>query len=248
MKYPKMIIFDYGNTLLCEPDRNNDRGNAALLKYAVKNPNDCTPEDVGKAAKLIYGEHIGRVRRSGYDIGGQVGNRTLYEYLGIEFSLTPLEMETVFWNAASAGAIMPDADKMLDHINKSGIRSAVISNLTWSGAALTERFNRLLPNHRFEFVMTSSDYFIRKPNRVLFDIALQKSGLPADEVWYCGDSIYSDINAAHEVGMFPVLYEGSTAEENPSIRDNIGMKVTFDYLHIHHWSELIATLEEMREA
>lgn len=52
--------------------------------------------------------------RAGIQISGQVGDKVLYEYLGIEFSLTPLEMETVFWNAASMGAIMPDADKMLD--------------------------------------------------------------------------------------------------------------------------------------
>ncbi len=82
---------------------------------------------------------------------------------------------------------MPDADKMLDYINRSGIRSAVISNLLWSEAALTNRLNRLLPGNQFEFVMTSSDYFMCKPNRILFDIALQKAGICADEVWYCGD-------------------------------------------------------------
>lgn len=42
MKYPQMIIFDYGHTLLYEPDWNTDQGNEALLKHAVKNPNNCT--------------------------------------------------------------------------------------------------------------------------------------------------------------------------------------------------------------
>lgn len=122
----------------------------------------------------------------GYDISGQVGNKVLYESLGIAFSLTPLEIETVFWNGASMGAIMPDADKMLDYINKNGIRGAVISNLLWPGPALTERLNRLLPNNPFEFVMTPSDNFMRKPNRILFDIALRKAGVYSDEIWYCG--------------------------------------------------------------
>lgn len=81
---------------------------------------------------------------------------------------------------------------MLDYINENGIRSAVISNLIWPGIALTERLNRLLPNNRFEFVMTSSDYFMRKPNRILFDIALQKAGVSADKVWYCGDNPQSN--------------------------------------------------------
>lgn len=80
----------------------------------------------------------------GYDISGQVGNKVLYESLGIEFSLTPLEIETVFWNGASMGAIMPDADKMLDYINKNGIRGAVISNLLWPGPALSLDFSQHL--------------------------------------------------------------------------------------------------------
>lgn len=42
MKYPKMIIFDYGHTLLYEPDWNADRDNAELLRYVVKNPSNCT--------------------------------------------------------------------------------------------------------------------------------------------------------------------------------------------------------------
>lgn len=184
MKYPKMILFDYGHTLLYEPDWNTNRGNAELFKYVTKNPNHCTLEDIRKGAELIFGEHIEGIRKMGYDVGGQIGDRVLYEYLGIEFSLTPLEMETVFWNGCSMGAVMPDADQMIDYINEKGIRSAVISNLLWSGEALTDRLDRLLPNNRFEFVMTSSDYLFRKPNRILFEIALQKAGLTAEDVWY----------------------------------------------------------------
>lgn len=104
MNYPKMIIFDYGHTLLYEPGWDSVKGNAKLLKYAVKNPNNRTLEDVVRTAELIYGKHIESIRKIGYDICGQIVNRVLYEYLGIEFSLTPLEMETVFWNGASSGA------------------------------------------------------------------------------------------------------------------------------------------------
>ena len=246
MKYPKMIIFDNGHTLAYEPDWDSVRGNAELLKYVTKNPNNHTLEDVGKAAELIFGQHIESIRKIGYDIGGQVGDKVLYEYLEIEFSLTPLEMETVFWNGASMGAIMPEADKMLDYINKNGIRSAVISNLLWSGDALFERLNRLLPMNQFEFVMTSSDYIMRKPNRILFDIALKKSGLDAEDVWYCGNSIQNDIIGAHNAGIFPVLYEGETEETNPFKHKNDGLTIDFEHLHIYDWRELIKILEEIK--
>ncbi len=243
MNYPRMIIFDYGHTLLYEPDWDSVRGNAELLKFAVKNPNNCTLNDVVNAAELIFGKNIENVRKIGYDISGQIGNRALYDYLGIEFSLSPLEMENVFWNAASMGAMMPNADKMLDYLNEKGIRTAVISNLLWSGEALTERLNRLLPNHRFEFVMTSSDYFMRKPNRILFEIALQKTGLRADEVWYCGDNPKADVEGASQVGIFPVLYDNDTGKEhnNPT---NI-KTLQCEYLHIHEWMELVEVLEQL---
>lgn len=244
MKYPKMILFDYGHTLLYEPDWNPVRGNEELLKHVTKNPNNCTLEDVRKNAELIFGKHIENVRKIGYDISGQVGDKVLYEYLGIEFSLTPLEMETVFWNGASMGAIMPNADKMLDFINKNGIRSAVISNLLWSGDALTERLNRLLPNNQFEFVMTSSDYFMRKPNRILFDIAIRKSGVTSDEIWYCGDNPQADIEGAAQVGIYPVWYDNDTDKDYKD-RSNEHLPQC-EHCHIHEWNEMIDLLERIK--
>lgn len=53
---PEMIIFDYGHTLLCEPDWNSDRGNVELMKYIVKNPNNCTIEDIQSEVNKIFGE------------------------------------------------------------------------------------------------------------------------------------------------------------------------------------------------
>ena len=86
---------------------------------------------------------------------------------------------------------------------------------------------------------------VRKPDKRLFEIALLKAGLSADKVWFCGDSIYADVNGAHSVGMLPVLYEGSTAEENLSVRDNAEMNIDFEHLHIYDWREMIEVLEKM---
>ena len=214
------------------------------MKYATKNPDHRTLEDVRKAAELIYGEHLENVRKIGYDIGGQIGDKVLYEYLGIEFSLTPPEMETVFWNGASMGAMMPGTDRMPDFINRNSIRSAVISNLLWSGEALSERLNRLLPMNRFEFVMTSSDYIVRKPNRLLFDIALRKAGLRADEVWYCGDDPQKDIEGAAQAGIYPVWYDNDTERDYKDRSEASAPQC--EHLHIHEWREMMELLETMR--
>lgn len=66
------------------------------MKYIVKNPNNCTIEDIQSEVNKIFGE-IESVRNTlGYDIPARVGNRLAFEHLGIEFSFTPLEHEIIF--------------------------------------------------------------------------------------------------------------------------------------------------------
>ena len=243
MKKPEMIIFDYGHTLLYEPGFNADRGNIALCKYIIKNPNNCTLDDIRSEINQVFDE-INKVREIlNYDIPCITGNRLAYEHLGIEFSLTPLEKEIVFWSAATSGAVVPNTEIMLDFLNSKGIRTAVISNNGWSGEALKDRFDKLLPNNKFEFVISSCDYMVRKPDKRLFDIALIKAGLSADKVWYCGDSIEADVYGSKNAGMFPVLFEGNIPIENSFDHKNDGLSIEFEYLHIHDWCEIIEILK-----
>ncbi len=245
MNFPKMILFDYGHTLLWEPGWDAERGNRELLKYMTKNPAGYTFEEIRKQAGVIFDDNLMSVRKLGYDVPGRTGDRVLYELLGIEFSLTPLEMETVFWDGASSGDAMPGAAEMLDFLNSRGIRTAVISNLMWSGEALKIRFDRLLPNNRFEFVMTSSDYFFRKPSKYLFDIAIRKSGLSPAETWYCGDDPLKDVEGAASAGIFPVWYDNGTDDRaNP---DRSVHTPSCEYLHIHEWREMTEVLEGMSD-
>ena len=245
VSYPKMIIFDYGHTLLYEPDWDATRGNMALLKHATKNSGNYTAADVERQVAYLLGSPLENVRELGCDITGQVFQRTLYASLGIECSLSPLEMEIAFWDGASAGALMPDADRLIDYVNRNGIRSGVISNLIWSGDALSARLNRMFPHNRFEFVITSSDHLFRKPSRHLFEFALRKAGLPAEDVWYCGDNPIADVTGAAQAGIFPVWYDNATGR-NPA---DTAMKSTpeCEHLYIHEWNEMLTILDELKK-
>lgn len=46
MLFPKMILFDYGHTLLCEPDYDTLRATKALFHFIKKNKNHHMPEEV----------------------------------------------------------------------------------------------------------------------------------------------------------------------------------------------------------
>ncbi len=236
-----MILFDYGHTLLYEPDFDSLRGEEALFKHVKSNKNNLLPSQVNDFAQELFAE-IGTVREVNLEIHERQFQRFLYEYLEIELSISLSEAERVFWDNTSAGAIMPNADKIIDYINYNDIRSGVISNIGWSGSALTERINRLLPRNKFEFVIASSEYMFRKPNPMLFELALKKAGLPSEDVWFCGDNIEADIEGSASVGNFPIWYEDETVE-NPWLVHKKEVYPKCEHLHIHDWLELIEVLE-----
>ena len=244
MKKPEMIIFDYGHTLLYQPGFNTSNGSKALYEHIAENPRNISFEEFDKTIIDIFAK-IKAYRGGMIEIHEYAFLKIAMEYMDIKLSVPFEEAEKIIMNGISQGGVMPYADKMLDYLNSKNIRTAVISNICFSGNALKDHINRLLPNNKLEFVLASSDYIFKKPDPFMYEIALKKAGLTADKVWYCGDSIYCDVNGAHNAGIFPVLYEGSTAEENPSVRDNQDMSIPFEHLHIHDWRELIDVLDKM---
>lgn len=244
MFFPKMILFDYGNTLLHEPGFDTLKGDRALFSFISANKYNLSAEEIHAFSSRLY-EETRAAREMGFEISEAQIRKMLCEYLGIELSISMEEAERVFWDNTSYGAVMPKADSMLDYINSHGIRSGVISNISFSGAALTERINRLLPNNRFEFILASSDYGLRKPNPLIFQLALKKAGLDASEVWFCGDNIRADIEGAARAGIFPVWYENLDVE-NPWTERYRGLKPECEHLHIHDWDELIEVFERIK--
>lgn len=245
MKKPQMILFDLGRTLLYEPDFDAARGDAALYRYVTRNPNGCTLPEIRREMESVFRELDEVTKILHYDIPCATGCRLALEHLGIELSLTPLERERVFWDAASPGAAVPGAEEMLDFLSEAGIRTGVVSNNGWSGEALRERIDQLLPQNRFEFILSSCDYLVRKPDRRIFETALQKARLPAREVWYCGDSLAADVCGSHHAGMFPVLFDGELPIGHSFDRRCEAPPPDFAYLHIHDWRELIGALQSL---
>lgn len=244
MKRPEMILFDYGHTLLYEPDYDFLRGECAVFEHVVRNPRRVTPEEVCDFGNVLF-ERARGCRDAGLEMHEWPLLRLKYEVFGLEFDRSLPEIEVILWNAVSPGGRMPHVAEMLDDLARRGIRSGVISNIGWSGAALAERIHRLLPGNRFEFILASSDYGVRKPDPLLFQVALTKAGLAAEDVWYCGDSVANDVMGAHAAGIFPVLYQDGTVEKSPWVGRDDGLVVDFDHLRIGDWRELVDILEEI---
>ena len=230
---PKMILFDYGQTLVNEVKFDGVKGTEAVLKYAVKNKYNKSAEEVQTYANQLNKE-IGRFEPENihlfqYELPNYMFCRYLYESLGIEIALSPEEIDTVFWDAAAPGIPTKGIEEFLDFLKHQCIRTAVISNISFSGNAVIKRINNCIPNNDFEFILATSEYLYRKPNRHIFELALEKAGLTSDEVWYIGDQYKCDIEGAKKAGIFPVWYIGA-----------IDMKYEpkDDILTIREWTEL----------
>lgn len=242
MKKPEMIIFDYGHTLLYEPNHSTSAGNAAIYPYIAKNPNNISLEEFDRTCTEVFAQI--RKNRGGLEIHEFAVLRTFYELMGIELSVSLPEAERIIWEGISIGAAMPQVKELLAYLREQGIRTGVISNICFSGNAMKQRLERVLPEHKFEFVLTSSEYAFRKPHPAMFQIALQKAGLTADKVWYCGDDFGADVMGAHGVGMFPVLYECKEVELFLPVL-NERPECDFEYLYIHKWDEMMDVLKQL---
>ena len=239
MKKPKIILFDYGQTLVNEKKFDGIAGTNAVLQHATKNKYNHTAEDVQAAADAINAE-LGRFdpkRRHlvQVEVPNHMFTAYLYQSMGIELPLSHQDIDRAFWNAASPGEPSDGIEGFLAFLKERKIRTGVISNITYCGEVVEERINNLLPDHNFEFIIATSEYMFRKPNKRIFELALEKAGLQPEDAWYIGDNYLCDVVGARNAGIFPVWYIGANADPQGEV----------DVMTISHWDELQRQIEEL---
>ena len=94
---PKMILFDYGGTLLCEPEWDMLRGERALFEHAVANPHHYTPEQLCSWEKEYF-QSLQPVRDLGAEPTEIQMLRLKYELHGIRLDISYEEAELIFWD------------------------------------------------------------------------------------------------------------------------------------------------------
>ena len=237
-----MILFDYGQTLIDEAVFDGVAGTAAVLAHARENRYGLTAQQVQDEAERIMAE-IGRFDimhgdKVGTEIHNRMFNAYLYESLGIRLDIDPDTLDRIFWDAAAPGKPTEGITDFLGFLEAKGIRTAVLSNIGYSGVAVAERIDRLLPGNRFEFILATSEYLFRKPSPRIFRLALEKARLNPEDVWYTGDNYVCDIEGAASAGIKPVWYKG--ALRSPA-------KDCGGYLSIGSWNELKDLIEKGEE-
>ena len=208
MQRPKMILFDYGHTLALEPVQDYLRGHRRVIELAAENPLGMTGEALHEYSQRLYAELFAQLRPLDLETDGLKLDACIYDTLRLRFGMRPEEVELERWRATEPIYPMEGVEAFLELCAQLGIRMAIISNLSFSGHALTERIREILPRHigLFEFILASSESVYRKPSRHIFERALALAGLDAGDCWFTGDDVVCDIEGAANAGIFPVWF------------------------------------------
>jgi HAD superfamily hydrolase (TIGR01549 family) len=97
-----------------------------------------------------------------------------------------------------------DVRPALSALRRLGVPMAIISNFR---PDLEDYLKRLRIRGYFRFVICSSLVGLAKPDRRIFELAVQKAGVPAGQILYVGDDLSDDVAGSQNAGLTPVLID-----------------------------------------
>jgi putative hydrolase of the HAD superfamily len=127
--------------------------------------------------------------------------QTMFESLGrgsmVEKSLF---LENLYWEKfMKKMKLVSGARKFLIDCKKKDIKIVIVSDLTTS--IQFKKLTKLGISHLVDFVVTSEEVGVEKPNKKIFQLALKKTGLKNDEVMMIGDNFRKDMRGAQALGI-----------------------------------------------
>ena len=138
-------------------------------------------------------------------------------------------MELEFWKGAMRYSPEPGIIEALDELTLLKIKMGIVSNYPFSGPVLEWELQRHGLLDAFSFVMSSADYAIRKPHPLLFEVAIARLNIRADQAWYCGNSLEIDIKGSRFAGLWSIWYNRQRSISDGTLPD----------VEVHNWSEFI---------
>ena len=225
MTHLKAVFFDlYGTLAGFDPPREHIQAQAAE-KFGL----EVTKEGID-AGYHVADEFLSR-QNATTPIRTMSGNEQLsffskFEQLILQGAGQDVDLETAanVWAEVRKQeygfALFPDVIDGLDRLRSSGLIVAAVSNLNSSGQRLCKDMG--LTGH-VDFAITSGDTGFEKPDRRIFEAALTRADVVADDAAFVGDQLESDIHGAENAGLRPILMDRFSGypdyEQHPRVTD-----------------------------
>lgn len=129
--------------------------------------------------------------------------RELLAGFGVELSDGELDRFLAAEHAAWEPARLLGAHThaLLDSLRGRGLATGLVSNAFDPGWLLHEDLARMGLAERLDAAVFSSEVGKRKPHPAVFEAALERLGVAAEEAAFVGDRRYEDVRGAKELGM-----------------------------------------------
>jgi HAD superfamily hydrolase (TIGR01662 family) len=229
---PKGVLLDFGGTLVVEAGYDLRAGLRALMERASYIAPGVTFDAVLERAKRVSRELADRRDTFGIETPWASLMRLIHDAFGTRFAGTPEELELAFWDASVTTHGIPGAREALEALHAAGVPMAVLSNSSFSAAVIRHDIAKHGLADHLAFVMVTADYVVRKPNAMLFEAAAARLGVAAEDVWFVGDRLDTDVAGARAAGMVPVWLRP------PNVAPDGGPELSFG-----SWAELLQSLE-----
>lgn len=118
----------------------------------------------------------------------------------------------VFWGHGN-WALFPDAVDGVVRLREAGLRVGVVSN---AGSDLEGFLGRLGIREHLDFAVISAVEGARKPDRRIFERALDLAGVAPSEAVHVGDMYFEDVCGARRAGVRPLLMERAERSMYPN--------------------------------
>jgi putative hydrolase of the HAD superfamily len=239
---PAAILFDMGDTVIRPVSYDREAGIRALLSRARGGggSDEAFVEELAEQGRRLDARFEEVCARENLEYRQSDFMRLLYGRAGIEFDLEDLSLEQLYWDRSLAFEKEPGIAEALDAVRRAGLRTAAVSNTVYTARVLDREMERQCLAGRFEFILSSADYGVRKPDPLLFEVALAKLGLPAERCWYAGNFVDIDVAGALAAGMRPLWY--SAKDERDGRAEAAAAALPAEAIRISRWAELAGVL------
>lgn len=238
MRNIKMVLFDYGNTLIYEEIV---EGPKALEKiYNLINKKEITLEEFFEEFSKEKSKYLKTHHPQNIDFHYSEVFENTFEKLGFKTEDDFEEISKIYFDEYAKGFPIEGAVELLEYLEENNISYGVISNLSWSGEILKNRIEEIL-GKKIDLVLTSADTKYRKPHENIFKIAEEKTGINLENMIYVGDNPLCDVKGSFDCNMTPIHYNGKTT--SPFVLESDKIELDFDHYKIKNLIEIIKILE-----
>lgn len=220
----KAIIFDIDNTLIDWTQRSlgwfdDPNGHHAHLAKAAQYANPSVTDD--QIVSLISAFHQIQLDILENSLAraphlGMMLSDLLLETGITDRKLSPEEaVEAYGWESTHGVDVFPDVPAALAHFHEQGYKLGIITN---GYQPMYQRDKELAHQNILHYFsdcrFSSADVGVLKPDRKIFEVAIQCMGFLPDEMAYVGDHPVSDVLGAQQAGLkgiwrAPLHYDSS---------------------------------------